>query len=383
MNRRKVIAVLAAVVLATGFIALILAFKPKSTVVELTVLVDQISFTTLPPRPPQNSINLLYETVKVFSMEWRGAEKIDLMLSKPAEKSASIPLTDDSIIRMKSNSFFTPSIRLLRQTRVTILPYRRNQAVIALSQQSGQTGGWIGQAAKKTGLHLKIDGSDVLPKLMAGADSSDGWVPISSAAISGGHWQARLGVRLIAPKPTTLLRIIDPKSGQVSPPSPLSFHLPKDHLFMPFEDRIAFFERQPEDPDDGVFFDAEMDIQQPEFYRLRAREEESFLKGGRIRFPAGEKSEVILEPGLFLDVRSTEPFKLRSLRLIDGLIELVLWAKPTSISLGPTLRLSNQLLPSSLVWLYTHKLGTLVFSTIAWFVGAYAALLKFIGLAKI
>jgi hypothetical protein len=118
-----------------------------------------------------------------------------------------------------------------------------------------------------------------------------------------------------------------------------------------------------------TLFTPDIDIQQPKFYRLSDYEIENYLIGGQIRFLGKEREDVELEKDFLLKVNNNEPLKLKSMQLINGHLQLVLWGKPSSISLGPTPGLMSELLPSYFIWLYTHKLGKLVFSTIGGMLG--------------
>ena len=117
----------------------------------------------------------------------------------------------------------------------------------------------------------------------------------------------------------------------------------------------------------------------PRFFRLFGLQEQSFVISGSIRFPSKERGAVNIENDAFVRIADNQPLKLKSMALADGNLKLVIWGRPSSLKVGPTAGLLNEQLPSHLLWAYTHRTSTLLFSILGWMVGSCIAFLKLFG----
>ncbi len=115
-----------------------------------------------------------------------------------------------------------------------------------------------------------------------------------------------------------------------------------------------------------MLFDAELDVRAPTFFRFDAERgsERNFLRGGKIRFQDDALPERQLESGSLLELRGDVSYRMKSLSLTGGELTVVLAGEPSGISLGPSPDLMRELLPSTLVWLATHRVALLAFSTL-------------------
>jgi hypothetical protein len=351
-------------------------------VVEFTVVTKRIAFTVLPPKPPHTNISLLFESLRANSIEYRGVDKLELEMTEPVSLLVNIPTQKKGVISLGSDTPFTPILKTQQPMRLTIRPSRRDGVVINLKQANNGSTAWRSEWGAEERLRLKLRDIQRPEELELAGVTEDGGYAVESVTLTGGRWDAQLGMQLALKKPSTRLMVVNPQTGRISDPVDLPLDLNEEKVLLNFGEQIAIFQREKPDPTTGMVLHYNINVQRPEFYKERGSEEESFLLGGQIRFPAGEKKSVALEEGFILSVSSDEPLTLKSLQVKGGQIKAVLWGKPSSIFLGPTLSLRNQLLPSYFDWLYTHKLGTLVFTTIAWVVGACVGLLKLIGLMK-
>jgi len=388
---KRLLAALGLVVVFTSLAILLLVFNHKSTVVELTITTKQAAFTVPPPRPPETATLLLDKTLKAHAAQWKGAEALMASFTNSAARGQdTLALTADGVVGVNGDQPFRPVLKLRGQAHVAVQPHRADRVMIRLKQDGAQPSGWQSAVDASGALQLKL--RDVLlPSHLASPanhtrqESAEFAVAsVPPISITGGRQEAEFGLHVALPEvePSTLLQEVDLASGIVLSTKRVPVALPQDHMILPLGNRLIVLTKQPEDENAVALFEANLNVRAPEFYRLSGFQEESFIVGGRIRFPAKEKATVEIERDFFLDVAGSEPLKLKSMRLKRGAVELVLWGKPSSLKLGPTVGLMTELLPSFFIWLYTHQLGALVFTTLGWVVTASLALLKLIGWLK-
>ena len=383
-NCNRWVRIFGAVSLGAIFVLLVLVFAHKSTMVELTLRVNQLIVTVLPPHLPHTAISLFDEAVKVHSLQWKGAELLEY-------GSQRIPLQEDpeSIIELRGKTPFQSVLKLHSEMRLGIQAYRKDRLMINLAPKDPEQGGWQNRVHPSEIFQLRLRDIKVPPKLGLQWSQDDSWSFAQLAShgppffLTGGQREAQLNFQLERRVyESTILRIIDIQPGQISEPKPLPLRLPQEYVFLPLGNQVALLQKNPEKPHSERLFSANLSVREPKFYRLRGFEGESFLLGGHINFPAEEKTRIELKRDLFLAVSSAEPFKLKSIRLEEGDLELTLWGKPSSITLGPTLELMEELLPSWFIWLYTHQTSTFIFSTIVWFCITSVSFLKMVGVLK-
>ncbi len=398
LTRGQLLTVLSGLVLAAVAAVAVLLVLPKSTVVELTVRVDEVGLTAVPP--VDGVAELLDSELEVRSLRWRGAESFAATLAPPRPgRATAVPPASGAITlrRAADAAPFAPVVRLARPLRLEIVPARRDQLAITFSpvgdlaaRRLGFTGGpragdWLCQVPAAQDLELRLRGVELTlgrERLSDPGPRLDG----NAAAIElrGGGRPATLGLRLDPPAVGgTAVRVLDPRTGELSAPAEgLDLSLPQERMVVPMGEELVVLEHRP-DSGSGPLLAPDLAVVAPSFSRFEGTgRERSFLRGGRIRFPAGEREAVELEPGFLLRLPAETELRLRSLRLAGGDLELVLWGQPASVELGPTPELMDELLPSLFVWLSTHRLPALIFSAVGAVVAAVLALLKLLGLIK-
>jgi len=385
----RLVAILGTAILTTGLIILILAFTPKSTVVELTIRAKQVSLTVLPPPPPTDSILLLDESLKVHSLKLRNVYEFKANLVELGYQPVKLqPIIDGGRwpITLESDSDFQPSVTLSEKTHLTIQPSQDNRVVLSLKQQipeNTERQSWVEAYGN---LQLKLDGVKIssAPGLNLNPQNSYKITDYNSPLfIADSQREVELGLRLVLAEKRfpTLMHVLDIPSGQVLESKNLPLALQEQHV-MSTGERLILLLKDAIDEPSIILLDKNLNVRKPEFYRFSGSQEESYLIGGQIRFPAKERETLELERDFLLEVKDTEPLKLKSIELKNGHLQLVLWGKPSSLTYGPTPDLMAEILPSCFIWLYTHKLGTLAFSTISWIVVSFIAALKLFGIMK-
>lgn len=380
---RRALLLLAGALALAGVIVLILAFLPKSTVVEITVRAEQVSFILPGPRPPDTAILLFDPGVRAASLQWKGADEVIAVTGPAAAQLDTMPLPRDGAVNVSSEEPFHPALRLRRDMHLSLRPYRQEKIVLTLAPLAETPHAWQSSVASMRGLRLRRENS-AASNFLTQADAGELEVPPAAPPVffNGGKGPAELGLRLpaTASRPMTVMQIVEVESGEVSEPRRVAVDLPEPKTALAAGNRIIVFEKEKEPA--GQLLCANLAVRAPEFYRLSGFQEESFLLGGRVRFPAKEKETVELERDAFLRIEGAHPLRLKTLHVKNGALELVLWGKPASIELGPTLGLSNQLLPSYLLWFYTHRLGTLIFSVLTAVTTISLSVLKLLGMLK-
>ncbi len=378
---RRVLLVLGGTLVLATLVVLVLAFLPKSTIVEFTLQVKQVSFTVPAPRPPDTAILFFDPGLKVTALQWKGADNFLAATGSSAAPADTMRLPRESPVSLSSAGTFHPLLRLRGETRLSLQPFRQDRILLALTPAHAAPHVWQNSVESGQALRMRWEGSSA--SSAEGSTQEADWAPSHPPVFfSGGSQPAELGLRLPAQAAaaTTVMQVIAIESGQASEPKHVPIVLPEAQLLLPAGDRLIFLKKEKDA--DGVLLCDNLAVRAPEFYRLSGFQEESFLLGGQVRFPAKEKEPMELERDFFLRIESAEPLRLKALRLRNSTLELVLWGKPRRVELGPTLGLSNELLPSYFTWLYTHRLGTLIFSTLTGVVTACLGLLKLIGMLK-
>jgi hypothetical protein len=176
----------------------------------------------------------------------------------------------------------------------------------------------------------------------------------------------------------TTLRLVDPATGKVQE-THLPFVLSAPQV-LSWHDQLALLE--PTAAAATPLLSPNLKVSHLRFFRPDRFEEKSFLQSGKIRFPAGEREPLDLEPRTLLTLKADRPLTLRSLTLADGKLAATLWGRVTSLRLGPTPDLQSEELPSLFLWIYTQRLRTLVYSTVASILGLCLGVIKILGLFK-
>jgi hypothetical protein len=201
-----------------------------------------------------------------------------------------------------------------------------------------------------------------------------------SITILGGRRASRLNLALpLDRNPATWMRVLDPATGEVVATRRLPFALSEARV-IPWQDRVVLLDMNPGEP--WPVLRPNLRVRRIEFSRRVELEPTSYVTGGKVRFPAGEKEAIEIEPDSFLalSLKPDEPLTLRSIAFSRGGLDLVLWGEPTSLRLGPTPELRVECLPSYLEWLLAHRLAQLIYVVLAWIAGSTLALLKILGL---
>jgi hypothetical protein len=180
--------------------------------------------------------------------------------------------------------------------------------------------------------------------------------------------------------PGATMRVLDPASGEVSPERRIDLPLSEPRM-VSWNDRLVVLE-----PDAGMpatpLLRPGLPVDDIELWRLPKGEPVSFVQGGSIRFPLGEKEKIDIEPGFFLSLESDRPLTLRSLDVAGGRLRMVLWGRPSKLLLGPAPDLQAERLPNLLSWLYTHSPDGLIYTVLAGVATGSFWLLRQLGIFK-
>jgi hypothetical protein len=381
LTREQLLSVLAALAAAGVLAVTVLLVVTKATVVRIELRLDEVSLTVLPP--PQSTVDLLHPELEVRDLQWKGADRFEATLAEPRAGRATADLDETSVIGLGADAVFRPEVRLRRPARLKLVPSRRGDLTMTFDPVAGAPDdpGWVSEVLPRGDFVLRLRNVDLVIDTERFPDAEAKLEPAAAAIfLSGGTMRTELGLTpVVEPQGLTTVRFVEPLEG-------LRLKLPPGPNLIPVGERLVLLEREPEDPEAGALLAPNLDVVAASLYRrtgLRhvSLHEESFLEGGRIRFPGGEKEPVELERGTFLRLPDRTRLRLESLRMVNGEIELVLWAKPASLKAGPTPGLMSEVLPSVFVWLSTHRLA-LVFGVLGTFMAAVLGLLRLLGLVR-
>lgn len=402
-RRRNLFLLLAAVALSTLLAVALLVFRPRPTVVEIELVAHRAAFTVVPPAlstvpeiafapdtpAPLTTLALLDPSLAASALDFRQTGRIEATF--PEGRSVLIPGASGSV-RFTAPEPFSPELATHGPARITVEPSGKDRnggaRVLLWIEAKSSQGGAAGWAATiPAGAELTADLRDVevtQEGRTAQASRETHTVPLTAPdpAVTGGSGEGRIGLTLEArPGPATILRLLDPETGDLTPPRRLPA-ITAEPRSLPWKDRLVLLEPDAGSQGTQPLLRADLKVRDPELFQMVKLEPESYLEGGRIRFPAGEKEALEIGPRSLLTLTSEDPLTLRSLGLDGGRLVLVLWGKPASLRLGPTPELQAEILPSQFLWLYTHRLSALIYTTLATVLGTSLALFKLIGLFK-
>lgn len=426
-NKKAPLEVLAPLggLLALTFLAIgILILRNRPAVVEMKIAASQVAFEVIPPLgvdsgetgpalggapPVLRKLSLFEPSLAVQAVELRDIDCLEATLGEAGPVSIRPGLGGS--IRLRASEAFTPELILMEPTRVTLKATGRGRIQIGLDQEAPMTqprlrkpapppgtsggcaertdelGGWNGRIPIQPEMSLRLQNVSApgpgAREVTALSESGTFAIPNDALdiAIAGDRHKSWMSLAL-PPEETASTRILvlDPASGEIVSDHRLPEALSEART-VSWGERLVFVEPSLAQVRPRPLLRSNLKIRDLDLMRPVLLETYSSLLGGTVRFPAGEKEPIELEPGFFLDlaVPPDRPLTLRSIDMVDGRLEMVLWGEPESFKIGPTQELQSERLPSYLEWLYTHRLGGLIYGTLGWVAGAVLALLKLLG----
>ncbi|HZF08749.1 MAG TPA: hypothetical protein VFE33_08175 [Thermoanaerobaculia bacterium] len=404
--KRRLFLVLAGITLATLAAVGLLLFRQRPTVVELTLHLEGASFTVLPAfqasqagteAAPLSAVPLLAPALAVRGLELRGGDRVEAQVE--GGKVVLWPGREGRIA-FTAPEPFAPDLTAYGPACLRVEPAGRDRSGAPHAQLTitplGPAGRWVGRLPAGAGLSLRTHDAEEADAADAAhaADATPGArhrlaattreVPADAPdpALFGATAEAHLALTLpAAPAPSTVLRVVDPASGEVSVARHLAFASTQPRSLL-WGDRVVLLDPEAGGTSALPLLQPDLKVERVELYRWVKLEEESDVRGGTVRFPGGEREPVELPPRSILTLRAERPLTLRALTLGDGELEMVLWGKAASLEVGPTSDLQAQLLPSELLWLYTHRSTTILYTTLVTVLGGSLALFRTFGLLK-
>lgn len=402
-RRRSPFLLLAGVAALTLLAVALLVFRPRPTVVEIELVAHRAGFTVIPPAlstvpeiafapdtpAPLTTISLLDPSLAASTLDFRQAGRIEATF--PEGRAVIVP-GGAGAVRFTAPEPFSPELTAHGPARLTVEPSGKDRSggarVLLWLEAKGAKaaeGGWAGTVPAGAGLTADLRGVDVTQGGRAIRMAQENrTIPLSAPdpVVTGGVGEGRIGLTLAArPGPATLLRLLDPETGELSPPQRLPAFTSEPRSVL-WKDRLVLLEPDPGSQGAQPLLRADLKVRDLDLFQMVKLEPESFLQSGTIRFLAGEKEPVEIGDRSLLTVTAQDPMTLRALGLDNGRLTLVLWGKPDSVRLGPTPELQAEILPSQFLWLYTHRLSALIYTTLASVLGTSLALFKLIGLFK-
>lgn len=383
---RRLFLILAAVTVLTLAAVGLLLFRTRATVVEIQATLDRIDLTVHPSATREAGtaatttalaeVGLLEPSFLARRLDLQGAGRIEAFLANGG-RTLLRPGPEEAA-RLTSPDLFPFHLSLYGPTPVSLAAGRAVSGghALRITLPPAGTGDqpWSGTVPAEPGLALDAPSP-------AGPVHGEIAPYTIDVTLAGGKAEAVLALFLPEePAAATMLRLVDPLTGDT-----VERRLPfaiSEARTLAWRDRLALLEPVAAASRPRVLLRPGLSVSHPRFFETRRFETRSFLRGGKIRFPGGEKGDLEIEPEALLRLETEEPLTLRSAALQDGHLAILLWGRATSLHLGPTRELQSEELPSLFVWLYTHRLRTLVYSTVASILGLSLAVIKTLGLFK-
>lgn len=385
-TRRRLLLLLAGGLATTlGVVGLLLS-RPRSTVVEIEARLSAVELAVVPPGFARvggagpdalQGFDLLAPAFLASRLEISGAEGVEAYFSQtgPTELHPAA----EGTVRLSAEEPFPAALRGFSSTALSIETAGRDRRGgyglrLVLPGQGAAGSGWSASATPTADLSVDVPATNP-------AEAARRSVPASAPDVKavGGARTAVFGITLPPRAPAaTLLRLIDPATGAVTQ-ARLAFPS-SGPQFLAWGQRLAVLEPVAAESEPRPLLRPDLHVFEPRFFRGDRLEPDSFLLGGTVRFPGGERPPLDLPPRFLLAVASREALTLRSLALEDGHLSLVLWGRLSHLSLGATPELAAEELPSLFLWIYTHKLRALVYSTVVSVLGLLLGAIKLFGL---
>lgn len=382
----------------------------RPTIVELRLNVAAVGFEALPileafeesgPSVVRQT-SLFDPTLMVRALEVRDAVCLEATL----QNTGRLLLSPGNVGRvlLQGSESFAPELLIQEPTQLRIESMQAGKLRMSL-WPSGDRGpqempcqatsvaanqGWSGHIPTSTDFSLRLQGARAW-KIGGGAraglaGTGNYTVPVDAPhmILRGGAGVGRLN--LAFPRdlgPTTRLRLLDLDSGEFVESRDLP-ELLTEARTATWGNRLVLLDPQPVEMRRRRLLRQDLRVRALELARKVKLETQSYLLGGTLRFPAGEKGAIELEPGFYVEVslKAGHSLTLRSSELVDDHMELVLWGEPSSIKIGPTPELQSECLPSYVEWLYTHNLARLVSGAVVWLVGVTFTALQLLGIVR-
>jgi len=405
-----------------------LMLENKPTLVELSVKVTRAGFEVLPPVHEEEDagasdaatltsirrISLFPSSLQVRTLEVRDVDCVETTLDGVGP--VGLQTEPGGSVEVRMDESFHPVLELNGPTSLAIGIAGRDKVSVALEQSRPSLAppadvrpvmagsapdslctepavtdrGWTGSL--QTGLAMalrlrEVRGAGPAEASLAGSSPTEiHQVPWNAARfhIAGGRRDSEMRLALPhAAEPSTVLRVLDPATGEVSPPKNLPILLSEPRS-VSWKDQLVLLEPEPVEARGVPLLRPDLKIRDLELARRVQLEAQSFVLEGEVRFPAKEKDSIKLEPGTFVSLTADprHPLILRSLEVSGDSLDLLLWGEPTSLRTGPTPELRAERLPSYFEWLYTHRLGGLVYGTLAYVSALSLGLFKLLGWVK-
>jgi|GEM_PF-6214779 len=382
--QRRLFLILASVAVTTLLVVGVLLFQTRTTVVEIETVLERLDLTVEPPATAHRAgksasdalarIDLLAPSLRARRIDLKGAGTVEAFLTGTGRSTLQPGRSD--VVRLTAGEeepLLPALLQLHGPTRLTLEAGGRDRAGhrgLRLTLAGAEP--WSAAVPSGAGLTLERQGD--------GPGFTHGEVPADSPVTAvGGRGDTLLSLSLPpdAGRGTTL-RLVDPATGKVQE-THLSFALSAPQV-LAWRDQLALLE--PTAAAATPLLRPDLKVSHLRFFHTDRFEEESFVQSGKVRFPAGEREPLDLEPRTLLTLKADQPLTLRSLTLADGKLGATLWGRVTSLRLGPTPELQAEELPSLFLWIYTQRLRTLVYSTVASILGLCLGAIKVLGLFK-
>ncbi|HSS48632.1 MAG TPA: hypothetical protein VLX28_06780 [Thermoanaerobaculia bacterium] len=382
--QRRLFLILASVAVTTLLVVGVLLFQTRTTVVEIEAVLERLDLTVEPPAATYRAgksasdalgrVDLLDSSLRARRIDLQGAGSIEAFLAGTGRTTLR-PVPGDLVrLTAAEDESLQPALQLHGPTRLSLESTGRDRAGhrgLRLTLEGAEP--WSATVPTGAGLTLDRQGD--------GTGFTHGEVPADSPDLTavGGHGDDLVSLSLPpdAGRGTTL-RLVDPATGKVQ-----ATHLPfvlSAPQVLSWHDQLALLEATPTAA--TPLLRPDLKVTHLRFFHTDRFEEKSFLQSGKVRFPAGDREPLDLEPRTLLTLKADQPLTLRSLTLTDGKLGATLWGRVTSLRLGPTPDLQSEELPNLFIWIYTQRLRTLVYSTVASMLGLCLGAIKLLGLFK-
>ncbi len=370
---------LAAVVVITCLALLALIVRPRSTVAELTLELREVEIHVLGPAPPATDVPLLAGGLRFGRVTFSDFTEASLRVARHPGDAAIVPGARDASLRLSGDPFGLELF--LREDAVVHIPRLGRRGALTLEFSAAKDIAWRSIVQSGQDLDGELQGvpsTSRFPTRGGQASVSVGAIP--AVQVIGGTFPSRVTVKLPTRERTggTRVHAIDLSDGSVKELAHTDLVLDDPELVVSAGERLLVLQREEEARGLAVL-NPGLQVRDVLTYRLEGKQGRSWLAGGRIRFPGGEREPLELEAEAYLDIEADEPLTVRSARVDGDRLELVVWGEPQSLRYGPTIGMMHESLPSTLAWLYTHKAVSLAFSVLVWIVATTIAALNLFG----
>ncbi|MGH0029592.1 MAG: hypothetical protein ACQGVC_07365 [Myxococcota bacterium] len=352
---------------------LLFPFQQPPVYVEIDATVSQARiWLTQDAEEWDDGESLLPADLRVVQAEWRGLRAIDA--------GAEIEEPDEARLQLRSQQSFRLDVALDGGAELRIVTDGPRRVDLIFENPQGGTFPLRSNVRWSEGLELRSEG---LPLPEGWGEFADvGWVAAAPdrprMRLEGLGAVPRLGFELATgggPEERAIW-VVDPAGLETG--ARLGLDVPTATLPLSVGDRLVFVETDQGDDASRLVLRRNLVAEDVRFWQPVYDDAESYVVGGRIRFPGRERGDIDVPRDFLLDLEPMDSLRLRQVAVREEGLAIQIAGTVRDLRLGPGIEYLRSLAPSRLLTWYSR-------GELNWLVGyiLVPVLVAFVGLGPL